>query len=189
MSPSLSRSTGYMHFGPSTVVSVTNTSVKFSLPSFLYQAILSSFQDAESTSISPSPSISAENTSQALSAEEEMTCSVKLSEPLFSYQAILSSFSEAEITSISPSRSMSAACTALAPNADVDMEYPAKLPAPSFSYQVISLLLRDEDSTSISPSPSTSEANTLLAISTSELIIFGANTFLTGLLFTTNCQV
>ena len=40
-------------------------SVKFCLPSFSYQAIVSSWADAESTSMSPSPSTSAANTDSA----------------------------------------------------------------------------------------------------------------------------
>ena len=65
--------------------------VKFWLPSFSYQAILSSLTDAERTSVSPSPSTSAANTLQAPFAAVLMVWAVKFWLPSFSYQAILSS--------------------------------------------------------------------------------------------------
>ncbi len=63
--------------------------VKFWLPSFSYQAILSSSSDAERTSVSPSPSTSAANTLMAPFAAVVMMCWVKFWLPSFSYQAIL----------------------------------------------------------------------------------------------------
>ena len=66
-------------------------SVKTWLPLFSYQAILSSIDDAESTSVSPSPSTSAAKTERAPSALVEMIRCVKTWLPLFSYQAIMSS--------------------------------------------------------------------------------------------------
>ena len=63
--------------------------VKFSAPSFSYQAILSSNMDALRTSMSPSPSTSAANTLLAALAFVLMVCGVKFSLPSFSYQAIL----------------------------------------------------------------------------------------------------
>ena len=65
--------------------------VKFWLPSFSYQAILSSRQDAERTSVSPSPSTSAAYTLWASLAAVLMVRAVKFWLPSFSYQAILSS--------------------------------------------------------------------------------------------------
>ena len=63
--------------------------VKFWLPSFSYQAILSSLVDAERTSMSPSPSMSAANTRRAPMAAVLIVCGVKFWLPSFSYQAIL----------------------------------------------------------------------------------------------------
>jgi len=60
---------------------------------FSYQAILSSLGEAESTSVSPSPSTSAVRTERAPSAVSEIVRTVQ-AVPLpavFSYQAILSS--------------------------------------------------------------------------------------------------
>ena len=88
---------------------------------FLYQAILSSIEEADRTSISPSPSISTAYTERATSALVVMVREVKLSEPSFSYQAILSSLTEADRTSMSPSPSRSTAYTERAPSALVVM--------------------------------------------------------------------
>ena len=52
--------------------------VNDSLPSFSYQAILSSFMDALSTSMSPSPSTSAAKTETAPSASVVIVCGAKL---------------------------------------------------------------------------------------------------------------
>ena len=57
---------------------------------FSYQAILSSPNDAESTSASPSLSKSAACTNRALATSEEITrCAENEPPPRFSYQAIL----------------------------------------------------------------------------------------------------
>ena len=85
--------------------------VKLSDPLFSYQAILSSSELAESTSISPSESTSIAKTSLVYPALVVIFLAVKLSDPLFSYQAILSSIVEADRTSISPSESRSIAKT------------------------------------------------------------------------------
>ena len=70
--------------------------VKFWLPSFSYQAILSSIQDAERTSVSPSPSTSVANTlSGAVRGGGDGVCA-KFWLPSFSYQAILSSKVDAD---------------------------------------------------------------------------------------------
>ena len=77
--------------------------------------------EAESTSVSPSPSISMANTENAPFADVVITCVLKLP-PLpsrFSYHAIVSS--PAESTSVSPSPSMSIAYTDPALSAEVVM--------------------------------------------------------------------
>ena len=76
---------------------------------FSYQAILSSLNDALSTSTSPSLSMSIAKTDLALSAEVLIVFVEKPSLPSFSYQEILSSSFDALTTSISPSLSMSIA--------------------------------------------------------------------------------
>ncbi len=53
--------------------------VKFPLPSFSCQAIVLSFIDADSTSMSPSPSMSAAYTDRAPFTEVATSCSMKLS--------------------------------------------------------------------------------------------------------------
>ena len=60
-----------------------------SLPSFSYQAILSSDDDALRTSMSPSPSTSAAKTVAGPRAVVVMSWGVNDSLPLFSYQAIV----------------------------------------------------------------------------------------------------
>ncbi len=95
-------------------VEITWRDPKLPSPSrFSYQAILSSSIDAESTSMSPSPSRSAAKTENAPSAAVVITCcGPKLPAPSrFSYQAILSSSWDADRTSRSPSPSRSAAKT------------------------------------------------------------------------------
>ena len=72
MSPSPSTSATNTDRAPSAVVEMI-CSVKFWVPSFSYQAIVSSSIDAESTSMSPSPSTSAANTDWAPSAPAEIT--------------------------------------------------------------------------------------------------------------------
>ena len=67
MSPSPSRSTAYTDIGP-LALEVMVWAVKLSEPSFSYQAILSSFHEADRTSISPSPSISTAYTERGQSA-------------------------------------------------------------------------------------------------------------------------
>ena len=90
-------------------------------PSFLYQAIVSSPEEAETISKSPSPSISATLTSLAPAAEVAISAAVQdgLVAPSFSYQAMVLSRREAETISKSPSPSISATWTFLAPSADV----------------------------------------------------------------------
>src|SRR5688572_12874176 len=58
---------------------------------FLYQTILRSVIEAESRSMSPSPSTSAACTANAPQADVVTMCVVNTCDPLFSYQAILSS--------------------------------------------------------------------------------------------------
>src|SRR5437867_2512362 len=131
---------------------------------FRYQVTLLSAPEADRTSISPSPSMSAARTSHAPEAIVEMTCSVhKSPDPVkFSYQAILLSKLEAERASMSPSRSRSTAMTLTAPSAEAEMTCCApKVPAPSrFGYQAILSSLTEAERASISPSPSTSAATT-----------------------------
>ncbi len=90
VSPSPSTSAANTLKGPSAAVLMV-WGVKFWLPSFSYQAILSSNAEAERTSVSPSPSTSAANTLRAPSAAVLMVWAVKFWLPSFSYQAILSS--------------------------------------------------------------------------------------------------
>ena len=80
---------------------------KFSLPSFSYHAILSSLNDAERTSTSPSPSTSVVSTHVAPSASVERVCTVKFWLPSFSNQISRSSTQAAASTSMSPSSSKS----------------------------------------------------------------------------------
>ena len=63
-------------------------SVKDSLPSFSYQAILSSRYDALKTSISPSPSTSIAKTDIVKLALVEILCSVKLTPPPTIYKGL-----------------------------------------------------------------------------------------------------
>ena len=65
-------------------------SEKFSLPSFSYQAILSSWTDALRTSRSPSPSTSATNTPVANPAVVLIVCLVKFSLPSWTLKSKLS---------------------------------------------------------------------------------------------------
>src|SRR5687768_15017918 len=85
-------------------------------PSFSYQAILLSREEAERTSRSPSPSRSAHVTDAAPSAAVLMLRGAKegSAAPSFSYQATLSSRKDADRTSRSPSPSTSAAVTEVA---------------------------------------------------------------------------
>ena len=73
--------------------------------------MVSSLEEADTMSISPSPSISAAKTDCGLSALVAITALVQegSAAPLFSYQAMVSSLMEADIISISPSPSISAA--------------------------------------------------------------------------------
>src|SRR5207247_5499858 len=80
-------------------------------PLFSYQAILRSKDEAERTSVSPSPSTSAAKTDRAPFASVAITRAVNWGDvaPSLSYQAIVSPRNEAERTSMSPSPSTSAA--------------------------------------------------------------------------------
>ena len=145
---------------------------------FGYHAILSSFCEAETTSVSPSPSMSAAKTDRAPSAASVMICwGPKLPSPSrFSYQAILSSLFDAERTSRSRSPSRSAANTPCAPKAAMEMiRSGPNVPAPSvFSYQAILLSSRDAESTSRSPSLSRSAAIANCAPSAAEVMTCAA---------------
>src|SRR5881296_1474208 len=135
-------------------------------PSLSYQAIVSPRNEAERTSMSPSPSTSAAKTEYAPSAEPVITVwpgnAALRWMVLFSYQAILSSTCDADRTSVSPSPSRSAANTQEAAMAAVEMVRAVHVggEAPLFSYQAILLSPCDADRTSVSPSPSTSAAKT-----------------------------
>ena len=65
-------------------------STKDSEPSFSYHATVSSLEDAESASTSPSPSTSIAKTTRAPSLIVVMMRSVKDPEPSLSYQAMVS---------------------------------------------------------------------------------------------------
>ena len=110
-SPSLSRSETYTSLAPSAVVAIS-VAVQEGLaaPSFSYQAIVSSPEEAETISKSPSLSMSAICISLAPAAEVAMVVVDQegLAAPSFSYQAILLSIREAETISKSPSLSISA---------------------------------------------------------------------------------
>ena len=124
VSPSPSMSVAKTETAWSIVVEMTR-SVKLGgePPSLSYHAILSSFSDAERTSIFPSPSTSAAKTEYAASAVVTTIRSVKVGgkPPSFSYHAILSSSPDAERTSVSPSPSKSVAKTEKAPIALVEI--------------------------------------------------------------------
>ena len=93
-------------------------------PSFSYHTMLvSKKNDADRTSVSPSPSKSVAKTERVPSAAVETTRSVKLGgePPSLSYHAILLPPSEAESTSVSPSPSTSVAKTDQAPKAVVEI--------------------------------------------------------------------
>ena len=89
------------------------------LPSFSYQAMVSSSWEAETISKSPSLSISATKTFLAPSAVVLISAAVQegLAAPSFSYQAIVLSPEEAETISKSPSLSISAKKIPLGPRA------------------------------------------------------------------------
>ena len=73
--------------------------------------MVSSLEEADRISISPSPSISAAKTDCAPSALVAISAAVQVGSaaPLFSYHAMVSSSKEADTISISPSPSISAA--------------------------------------------------------------------------------
>ncbi len=141
----------------------------FAAPLFSYQAIVSSSDDADKISMSPSPSISATKTCSAPSALVAILDAVKVgvAPPLFSYQAIVSSQVDAETISRSPSPSMSAAKTLLAPSASIVIIDVVQLgfSFPSFTYQAILSSKVDAEIISISPSLSRSAAKTEYASS------------------------
>ena len=151
-SPSLSMSAAQTPYATSAeVVMVLAVKLGSEAPSFSYQAILSSMTEADTTSRSPSLSISAAQTEWAPSAEVVMVLAVKLGSeaPSFSCQAILSSLYEADNTSRSPSLSMSAAQTERTASADVVMFAEPKVGSPKaespFSYQATVLSFNDAD--------------------------------------------
>ena len=134
---------------------------------FSYHAIVSSFQEAERISISPSPSISVAKTDLALSAFIAISVAVQeeASPLLFSYHAMVSSSVEADNISISPSPSISAAKTLHAPSALVAISVAVQEEASPllFSYQAMVSSIQEAERISISPSPSISAAKTDLA--------------------------
>ena len=94
ISPSPSISAAKTDLAPSALVAITLVvQLGFALPSFSYQAIVSSRYDAERISISPSLSISAAKTDLAPSALVAISAAVQVgfALPSFSYQAIVSS--------------------------------------------------------------------------------------------------
>ena len=114
ISPSPSISAANTDHAPSAFVSITAlVQVGFALPSFSYQAMVSSCAEADTISISPSPSISAAKTEVAETADVVISSAVQVgfALPSFSYQAMVLSFEEADKMSISPSPSISAANT------------------------------------------------------------------------------
>ena len=114
MSPSPSISAAKTDCAPSADVAISAAvQVGFALPSFSYQAMVSSSSEAERISMSPSPSISAAKTVTAPLADVAISAAVQVgfTLPSFSYQAMVSSLVEAERISMSPSPSISAAKT------------------------------------------------------------------------------
>ena len=113
-----------MSRSPSPSMSATNTDIApsaevamsaavhegLAAPSFSYHAMVSSFNPAETMSMSPSLSMSATWISYAPPAEVAMSAAVHegLAAPSFSYHAMVSSSRDAETMSRSPSPSMSA---------------------------------------------------------------------------------
>ena len=94
ISPSPSMSAAKTEFAPPASVSISAAVQEGSeAPSFSYQAIVLSFLEAESISMSPSPSISAAKTAVAASADVAISAAVKVgfALPSFSYQAMVSS--------------------------------------------------------------------------------------------------
>ena len=145
---------------------------------FSYQAILSSLEEAESTSGSPSPSRSVANTAAAPPAALVITCcgpkSALASPRRFSYQAISLSLRDAESTSGSPSLSRSTANTERAESAAfvITRRGPKSALCSSrrFSYHAIASSLEEAESTSGSPSRSRSAANTDSALEAAAVI-------------------
>ena len=129
-------------------------------PSFSYQAIVSSWRDAPSTSRSPSPSTSTAKTDQAWYASSSMRRSVNDCDPSFSCHANVSAVYSAESASASPSPSRSIAKASEAKSPSGAMIRSVKDCEPSFSYHAKWPLYRNNDSGSTSPSPSTSIAKT-----------------------------
>src|SRR5262245_39228897 len=180
MSPSRSRSAAMTLTAPLATVEMTFSFQAVPDPfRFSYQAILSSFTEAERASMSPSPSTSAANTERASSADRLITCcGPKLPAPSrFGYHAILSSCAEADRVSRSPSPSTSAAKTDQAKSAAVEMTLCSKNPAlrwiVRFSYQETLSSSKSADRTSRSPSLSRSAADTLRAPTAELVIVWG----------------
>ena len=168
ISPSPSISAAKTDLARSALVAITALVQEGSAaPLFSYQAMVLSRVEADTISISPSPSISAAKTDLAPSALVAISAAVQegSAAPLFSYQAIVSSSTEADTISISPSPSISAAKTENAPFALVAISEAVKegSAAPLFSYQAMVLSFKEADIISISPSPSISAAKTDLA--------------------------
>ena len=114
------------------------------LPSFSYQTIVSSFKEADTISISPSPSMSAAKTFLESSAVDAISAAVQLGSalPSFSYQAIVLSLKEAETISRSPSPSISSTKTVLTSSTPVAIFAPTSpfqpgFAPPLFSYHII----------------------------------------------------
>ena len=142
-------------------------------PSFSYQAMVSSSDDAETMSRSPSPSISATCTARAEFALVAISAEVHdgSAAPSFSYQAMVSSPNDAETMSRSPSSSISATYTSFAPCALVAMSAAVHdgSAAPSFSYHA--MVLSSNNAETISRSPSSSMSATCRARASTEVAI------------------
>src|SRR5262249_11325127 len=130
----------------------------FGVPSFVHQMIRLSLADAATTSMSPSPSMSAAYTLAAPSKVLAMVRTIQpptAGVPSFSYHWTESLLNDDESTSRSPSPSMSAVITLVAPSATSDIDRVGQTPVfgvPSLMYQQILSSSNDAESTSMSPS-------------------------------------
>ena len=194
ISPSPSISAAKTDFAVSALVAILAAVQEGSAaPLFSYQAMVLSRVEADTISISPSPSISATKTDLAPSALVAISAAAHVGSaaPLFSYHAMVSSLTEADTISISPSPSISATKTENAPFAVVAISEAAHegSEAPLFSYQAMVLSFKEADTISISPSPSISAANTDLAVSAFVAILAAVHEGFTAPLFSYQAMV
>ena len=141
ISPSPSISAANTEFANSASVAISAlVQVGFALPSFSYQAMVLSYPEADTMSISPSLSISEANTDRAPLTSVVILAAAQLgfALPSFSSQVMAEGLQEADKMSISPSPSISAAKTdhtsAVPP---ITALVQVGFALPSFSYQAM----------------------------------------------------